>query len=102
MQNSLCFGCFNNKEQIGFGRAVTDYATFAYLADIFIVENEQGKGYGRQLMGHIMNHSELQGIKRWHLVTRDAQPLYEQCGFVELGDPKKHMEIRVPDIYKKK
>lgn len=101
MENSLCFGCFSGDEQVGFGRAVTDYTTFAYLADIFIIETEQGKGYGKQLMEYIMSHSELQGLKRWHLVTRDAQPLYKQFGFAEVRDPVKHMEIRVDDIYKK-
>lgn len=101
LNNSLCFGCFINGKQIGFGRAVTDYATFAYLADIFIVKSEQGKGYGSKLMDFIKNYSDLKYIKRWHLVTRDAQPLYKKFGFNTVASPEHHMEIRVADIYRK-
>jgi N-acetylglutamate synthase-like GNAT family acetyltransferase len=101
LNNSLCFGCFVNGKQIGFGRAVTDYATFAYLADIFIIEHEQGKGYGGKLMAFIKGHSDLKYIKRWHLVTRDAQKLYSNFGFNSVINPERHMEIRVADIYKK-
>jgi GNAT superfamily N-acetyltransferase len=81
IDNSLSFGLYRGARQIGFARIVTDHATFAYLADVFVVEPERGKGLGRFLVETILAHPELQGLRRWLLVTRDAQNLYQRCGF---------------------
>ncbi len=99
--NSLCFGVYHGSRQVGFARVITDRATFAYLGDVFIVEEYQKRGLGRWLMEVIMSHSELQGLRRWLLATRDAHGLYRQYGFVPLGAPERFMEIFEPGIYKK-
>jgi GNAT superfamily N-acetyltransferase len=83
IDNSLAFGLYRGASQIGFARVVTDHATFAYLADVFVVEAERGKGLGRYLVDTILAHPELQGLRRWLLGTRDAQSLYRRCGFAE-------------------
>src|SRR5881397_2633867 len=74
--NSLCFGIYKDKEQVGFARVISDYATFAYLADVFIIEDHRGRGLSRRLMEAIMAHPDLQGLRRWTLATRDAHELY--------------------------
>lgn len=99
LDNSLCFGLFKGNKQIGFGRVVTDRATFAYLADIFIVEEYQGKGLGKWLIECIVKHPELQSLRRWMLATADAQQLYHLYGFVPLGNPERFMEKHNPNIY---
>lgn len=81
IDHSMCFGVFEAGQQIGFARVITDYCTFAYLADVFIDTNQSGKGYGKALMRYIRAHADLQSIKKWHLVTKDAQGLYQQFGF---------------------
>ncbi|HEX9983867.1 MAG TPA: GNAT family N-acetyltransferase [Thermoanaerobaculia bacterium] len=91
--NSLCFGAFDGEAQVGFARVITDYATFGYVADVFVLESHRGRGVGKELMRAIREHPELQGLRRWHLVTRDAHGLYEQFGFRPLADPERHMEI---------
>lgn len=98
-ENSLAFGVYADGKQVGFARAITDRATFAYLADVFVLETHQGRGLGKQLMRFIRAHPDLQSLRRWHLVTRDAQGLYEQFGFSSLSDGTLHMEIFVPDVY---
>lgn len=100
MENSLSFGVYVGGEQVGFARAITDRATFVYLADVFILDAHQGRGLGKQLVAFIRAHPDLQGLRRWHLVTRDAHDLYRKYGFSELSDPPRHMEIFLPDIYK--
>jgi len=100
IENSLCFGVYDGDRQIGFARAVTDYATFAYVADVFVIESHRGRGISKQLMAAIREHPALQGLRRWHLVTTDAHALYRQFGFRELESPQKHMEIVVKDPYK--
>lgn len=97
--NSLCFGVYCESIQIGFARVITDYATFAYLADVFVDKKERGQGIGKKLISYIMNHDQLQGIKRWHLVTKDAQNFYKEFGFKEVIDPSQHMEIKINDVY---
>jgi GNAT superfamily N-acetyltransferase len=97
--NSLCFGVFHGSAQVGFARLITDRATFAYLADVFILEAYQGKGLGRWLLEVIMGHPEVQGLRRWMLATRDAHGLYRQYGFVPVAAPERIMEILVPDMY---
>jgi GNAT superfamily N-acetyltransferase len=99
--NSLFFGVYEGIRQVGFARVISDYATFAYLADVFVLEEHRGKGLSKRLMEMIMSHPKLQGLRRWHLVTRDAQGLYQQYGFSALSDPARHMEISKPDIYQR-
>jgi GNAT superfamily N-acetyltransferase len=100
MEHSLCFGVYRGDEQVGFARVVTDYATYGYIADVFILEAHRGRGLSKRLMAAIMEHPELQGLRRWALVTRDAHGLYRQFGFDALARPGRHMEIVHADIYK--
>ena len=100
LAHSLCFGLYHGGQQIGFARAITDQTTFAYLADVFILEEFQGKGLGKWLIECIMAHPELQGLRRWMLATRDAHGLYAQYGFAALKHPEIVMEISRPDIYR--
>jgi GNAT superfamily N-acetyltransferase len=99
IENSLCFGVYRETEQVGFARVITDYATFAYLADVFVVEPHRGRGLGKKLVAAILAHPELQGLRRWMLVTRDAHELYRLAGFSALAHPERHMEITRPGIY---
>lgn len=86
ISNSLCFGLYHHDKQIGFARLVTDKATFAYLADVFILEAYRKKGLSKWLMEIIQAHPELQGLRRWMLGTRDAHSLYEQFGWTALDE----------------
>jgi GNAT superfamily N-acetyltransferase len=100
IEGSLCFGVYNDKEeQIGFARVITDCTTFAYLADVFILDEYQGKGLSKLMMSFIINHPDLQGLRKWLLATKDAHGLYTQFGFTSLPDPSKYMEITVKNIY---
>jgi GNAT superfamily N-acetyltransferase len=99
IENSLCFGVYKGEKQIGFARVVTDYATFAYLGDVYILPEFQGEGLGKWLMETVVNHPELQGFRRWVLATRDAHRLYEKYGFTELKHPERWMEKAAPDAY---
>jgi GNAT superfamily N-acetyltransferase len=89
--HSFCFGAFNGDAQIAFARVITDFATFAYLADVFVLESHRGRGIAKELMAAIVAHPRLQGLRRWHLETRDAHGLYEQYGFEALDAPERHM-----------
>jgi GNAT superfamily N-acetyltransferase len=91
---SLCFGAFDGGRQIGFARVVTDRATFAYVADVFVLEGFRERGVAMRLMDAIVGHPELQGLRRWLLVTRDAHSLYRKFGFQPLEKPERHMEKR--------
>ena len=99
VQNSLCFGIYHGGAQVGFGRVVTDKATFALLADLFILEPHRGKGLSKWLMRCIIGHEELQGLRRLLLLTSDAHELYRKFGFTELGNPWRFMEVLRQDIY---
>ncbi|HEY4799931.1 MAG TPA: GNAT family N-acetyltransferase [Bacteroidia bacterium] len=101
IEHSLCFGVYSDNSQIGFARVISDYTTFAYLADVFIVEQERGKGLSKWLMECILSHTDLQGLRNFSLMTRDAQALYEKFGFKNLDEPKKFMAKKVDGIYKK-
>lgn len=101
IQHSLCFGLYLQKQQIGFARLVTDRATFAYLADVFIIEEERGKGLSKWLMQAILNHPDVAGLRRWMLGTRDAHELYKQFGFTPLPVPERFMELHFPHVYSK-
>jgi len=101
IENSLSFGIYKKGAQVGFARVVTDFASYAYVCDVFVVEAERGKGISKWLMDVIVNHPELQGFRRWTLATRDAHGLYAQFGFRPLAVPDRFMERWDPDIYKK-
>lgn len=91
IRNSLCFGMYENKNQIGFARVITDNSTFAYLADVFILPSHQKMGLGKWLMEVIFNKEELKNISSWMLVTKDAQDLYKKFGFMEFPNPERVM-----------
>lgn len=93
IDNSLNFGIYIDDNQIGYARIVTDYAQFAYLMDLFISKEFQGKGYSKILMNFILNNEELQQVKVWRLATQDAHFLYEKFGFKPLKNPEKMMEL---------
>ena len=92
IEGSLCFGVHGDGEQVGFARVITDRATFAYLADVFVLEEHRGRGIGRWLVEVVLSHPELQGLRRWVLATRDAHELYKRYGFARLGRPEIFME----------
>ena len=94
VENSLCFGVYRDEEQVGFARVVTDRATFAYLADVFVLEAHRGQGLGKWLVEVILSHPDLQGLRRWMLATRDAHDLYRRYAFTELARPAIFMERR--------
>jgi N-acetylglutamate synthase-like GNAT family acetyltransferase len=96
IDNSLCFGVYSDEKQVGFARLITDYDSFAYLADVFILEEYRGVGLSKQLMKTILAHPEVQGLRRWLLATRDAHDLYRQFGFKELERPLVWMEVFDP------
>jgi N-acetylglutamate synthase-like GNAT family acetyltransferase len=99
ISNSLCWGVYHETSQIGFARVITDKATFAYLCDVFILPEHRGKGLSKALMTEIKTHPDLQGLRRWMLVTADAQGLYERFGFKPVPNPERHMEIHRPGLY---
>jgi len=101
IENSLCFGVYDNARQIGFARVITDFATYAYVADVFIVESYRERGLGKELMATIMAHPDLQGLRRWSLGTRDAQGLYAQFGFKPVVNTRARtvMEIVDANVY---
>ena len=98
-ENSLPFGLYEDDRQIGFARVVTDYTTFAYLADVFILESFRGAGLGKWLVAVIDSHPELKGMRRWMLATRDAHKLYQTTGFKSLKQPDHWMEKHNPNVY---
>ena len=99
IQGSLCFGVYLGSDQVGFARVVTDKATFAYLADVFILEPHRGQELSKRLMAIISGHADLQGLRRFMLATNDAHGLYTQFGFSKLGNPSSYMEILRPNVY---
>jgi GNAT superfamily N-acetyltransferase len=94
--HSLCFGVYNGEQQIGFARVVTDYATFAWLADVFIEEEYRGRGLGKWLVEVVLSHPDVQSVPRWLLATRDAHELYGKFGFTALAAPERRMELNLP------
>lgn len=96
IEHSLSFGLYENDKQVGFARVVTDYATFAWLADVFVLEEARGHGLGTWLVEVILSHPELQGFRRWTLATKDAHEIYRGFGFSELKRPERWMERRDP------
>jgi GNAT superfamily N-acetyltransferase len=101
LAHSVCVGGYLQDRQVGFARVVTDQATFAYLADVFVVPECRGQGYGRRIVQALLDDPRLQGLRRWHLVTRDMQRLYGGLGFTALSEPGRHMQRHDPDVYRR-
>jgi GNAT superfamily N-acetyltransferase len=104
IEHSLCFGLYRGdarrgEGQVGFARVITDYATFAYVADVFVLPEHRGRKLSVWLMETIRAHPELQGLRVWRLATKDAHSLYEKVGFTALGHPERMMEIVDPMVY---
>jgi GNAT superfamily N-acetyltransferase len=101
IENSLCFGVYDGTAQVGFARVISDFATYAYVADVFILEQYRERGLGKELMASIMAHPDLQGLRRWSLGTRDAQGLYAQFGFEPVINTRSRtvMEIVDAEVY---
>jgi N-acetylglutamate synthase-like GNAT family acetyltransferase len=102
IEHSLCFGVYEEERQVGFARVISDYATVAYLGDVFILPGYRGKGLSKMLVNTIMQHSSLQGMRRWILLTGDAHGLYKQFGWSSIADPVRWMEIYDRNVYAKK
>jgi ribosomal protein S18 acetylase RimI-like enzyme len=106
IRNSLGFGLYGEEgeaeRQIGFARVITDRATFAYLCDVYVLPEHRGRGLGKWLIECVMAHPDLQGLRRFSLVTRDAHALYHPFGFTEIRSPERQMEIARPGLYKPK
>ena len=100
LEHSLCFGVYDGSgAQVGFARVVTDFATLAYLGDVFVLETHRGRGLSKFMMECIMRHPALQRLRRWILLTRDAHGLYQQFGFTPLKSADRYMELHRPDVY---
>src|ERR1017187_4529575 len=100
IEHSLCFGVYDgNGAQVGFARVVSDFATVAYLGDVFILETHRGRGLSKWLMESITQHPALQGLRRWILLTRDAHELYKKFGFTPVKAPERYMERHDPSVY---
>jgi N-acetylglutamate synthase-like GNAT family acetyltransferase len=99
IENSLSFGVYRGSQQVGFARVISDRATFAYIADVFILPQYRGHRLAKLLMQCIMEHPELQDLRRWSLATRDAHGLYAQFGFKPVTKPEMWMEVHRPDVY---
>ena len=100
IDNSLNFGLFHNNKQIGFARIISDFSTIAYLGDIYVLDNYRGQGLSKKLMEVIIGHPNLQGLRRWILLTSTADWLYEKYGFTKLPKPELYMELFDPNVYK--
>lgn len=99
--NSISFGVYHGQQQVGFARIISDQATFAYLADVFILPSFRGRGLSQWLMECIVSHPDLQGLRRWMLATQDAHGLYAKFGFTPIKSSGAWMEIHRPDVYAK-
>ncbi len=100
IEHSLCFGIYDGTGlQVGFARVVSDFATVAYLGDVFVLESHRGRGLSKWIMECIMQHPALQNLRRWILLTRDAHGLYAQFGFTPVKSPERYMELHRPDVY---
>jgi hypothetical protein len=100
--NSLCFGLYEGARQLGFARMVTDRATYGYLCDVFVERAQRGSGLGKWLVACVLEHPDLQGLRRIALMTRDAHDLYRPFGFGALPDASRYLEIHRPDVYRPK
>lgn len=102
IENSLNFGLFHKDKQIGFARVISDFSTIAYLGDIYVLDDYRGQGLSKKLMDVVMEHPNLQGLRRWILLTSTADWLYEKYGFKKLPKPELYMELFDPYVYKSK
>ncbi len=100
IEHSLNFGLFHMDKQIGFARVISDFSTIAYLGDIYVLEDYRGRGLSGKLMDAVMSHPNLQGLRRWILLTSTADWLYKKYGFEKLKQPDLYMELHNPDVYK--
>ncbi|MBO9584618.1 MAG: GNAT family N-acetyltransferase [Flavobacterium sp.] len=100
IDNSLNFGLFHGEKQIGFARIISDFSTIAYLGDVYILDNYRGKGLSKEMMDCIMSHPNLQGLRRWILLTSTAEWLYKKYGFKHVPNPEVYMELYNPNVYK--
>ena len=98
IKNSLAFGIYKENDQVGFARVVTDYATFAWVADVFVLAEHRGRGLSKWLVGVMLSHPRLQGFRRWVLATKDAHALYTRFGFIPLHRPERWMERPDPNM----
>jgi GNAT superfamily N-acetyltransferase len=94
IDNSLCFAIYKESDQVGFARVVTDLCTFVWICDVFVIPEHRRRGLGTRLIRAMLEHPDLQGLRRWILATRDAHGLYEKCGFSRVDDPERFMEIK--------
>jgi GNAT superfamily N-acetyltransferase len=102
IKHSLCFGVYDGSgAQVGFARVISDFATIAYLGDVFVLESHRGRGLSKALMRSVTQHPALPNLRRWILLTRDAHGLYSQFGFTALKTPDRYMELHRPDAYEK-
>jgi len=100
IEHSLCFGVYEGGgAQVGFARVISDFATFAYLGDVFVLESHRGRGLSKWLMQCVTEHPALQNLRRWILLTRDAHGLYSQYGFTPVKAPERYMELHRPNVY---
>jgi GNAT superfamily N-acetyltransferase len=102
IRNSLCFAAFYGQKQIGFARVITDRATFAYLADVFVLPGHRGRGVARLMISKILAHRDMQGLRRILLATKDAHGLYTPFGFMPPIHPEHFLTIALPEVYRKK
>jgi len=101
IENSLNFGLFHFEKQVGYARVISDLSTVAYLGDVFVLPAHRGRGLSKWLMENVMAHSDLQGLRRWILLTGDAHGLYQKFGWRPIADPEKWMELHDPNVYAK-
>ena len=99
IENSLIFGIYHGDRQVGFARVITDLATYAYLSDVFVLEDARGQGLSKWLMECVLAHPDLQGLRRFALFTRDAQGLYQRYGFAPARSPSTNLERWTPNVY---
>lgn len=101
IENSLNFGLYYKDRQIGFARIVSDFSTMAYLGDVYVLPEHRGKGLSKWMMQVIMSQPELQGLRRWMLLTADAHGLYKQFGWTQVANPDRYMEVHNKNVYQK-
>ena len=101
IEHSLNFSIYHGERQVGFARVITDFATFGYLGDVFVLESHRGRGLSKWLMELVVAHPDLQGFRRWVLLTRDAHGLYQQFGFKAIAAPERYMERWTPEAYRR-
>ena len=99
IDNSLCFGVYDGDRLVGFARVITDFATFAYLSDVFVLESHRGRGLATWFMESVLSHPDLQNLRRWMLATADAHGLYRKVGFTPLSKPERIMEKLLANAY---